>query len=225
MVKNTNKENNMKTIFKFNKIIILMFFGFALTMLLVGGVQANPLNTTQTPLNLMQVFPDFLAGGLDLRYTGNTLTLTDNDSSYFNYSPDGTWQPDLTGTFDYNLVANFNGSGLFSDGSLTITRDSNTYLNAHLTNFGFFMSGSAGIFEFTGNITAKDASVNIGPGIGIIAGSFDISPGHNPGDFSGTADVDPFTTSVPEPSTILLLSLGISFLLFSMARMTGKQRN
>ena len=132
----------------------------------------------------------------------------------------------------YNLDANFNGDGTFSDGSISITYNgtfdltgsavgdnftSGTALIADLADFGFSGTGAAGAFEFTytnisGDLLAFFTDLNdVG---GIIAGTFDQAPVTGDwdsnmsfqGDFAATSNVDTF---VPVPAAVWLFGSGL----------------
>lgn len=125
----------------------------------------------------------------------------------------GSLEAITAGLGDFTLSATIDGSGVMSSGTFTILGSvptlafaGPTLLTGTLTNFGF--GGAGSVLEWEFSVTGGDAAGLYTQTGGIILGGsgFGGSFGSNfSASFTATADVG----LVPEPSTALLLGLGL----------------
>lgn len=174
---------------------------------------------------------------------GGTFTV---DGSLMSLNVDGNGSIQVTGSTDYTLIANFDLSGNFIDGDISITgttTDANfsgtNLLSGDILDFGFSGTGQAGSFEFTFDNLIGDFAA-YGAEAGTIISTTDFSIGFpnysgswdplNDGntafwtqEFSGTAEINTFALNpVPVPAAAWLFGSGL-IALFSTAR--SKKRN
>lgn len=174
-----------------------------------SSVQADPLNLTPTR-------PDISALNLGLSFTSSTSSFRATGSSpnsFFLFTgTNGATTAINNGS--YALNATINSAGVFSGGTFSIMGNGGTLLTGALTSFGFTNSGSgSGTFEFTFNTISSNPLFGFGPTGGIILSSSNLTPGNWSfvSNFSGTASSNNFATpaaAIPEPASIILLSLG-----------------
>ena len=160
--------------------------------------------------------PDIFSGFGSVTYTAATdsLVVTGNPQTIFsggvNYSI-------LAGLTDLTLTATIDDFGVMSSGSLSILGtapglgfNSGTLLTGTLTNLGFAGAGSVLEWEFT--VTGGDAAGLWGGATGgLILGGSGFG-GNWTSNFSASFTATSDTGAVPEPSTALLVGLGLAAL-------------
>ncbi len=203
--------------------LVACFFMFS------AAVQATPLN-----LELLD-FPDIFSGGIDVTHdagadafnaSGFALTLDD----------DGIGPAEAITNGIFNISATIDDAGT-ATGLLTINGtiptlgfNSGTLLTGNLTDFGFKPAGGDPL-EFLFNVASGDAAGLYGTTAGVIlsgtnfggsfAVDFDNLIAGIPGTGSGVSNTAP---PIPEPSTILLLMIGLGVVGgCSVLRKRGKQ--
>lgn len=171
------------------------------------------------PLGLTAVNPDiYSAVDVDYdgtRFWGNTTGATGQLKPGFEPITDLT----------YALSALVDGTGALSAGgifsifggipSLGIS-PATLLVSGNLTNFGWFFDvdpvtlvpSGYGVFEFLFDTTGGAAPLGFGPKGGIIITSFDLTGSDFGSSFKGTSTSDTFAAPVPEPSSLVLLTLG-----------------
>jgi hypothetical protein len=155
------------------------------------------------------------SGQLVIGYTGNQ-TLTD---------PAGTIG--YVGGGSYSLIANFDGAGNFTGGTVSATGteiqgwtdfQSGTIVTGDLTDFGWSGANSAGFFEFTyNNITGDFGNLwggsEDGPGIIISTSTLSPSAVDWDADLDFQADINATSanvdTFVPVPAAVWLFGSGL----------------
>jgi hypothetical protein len=187
----------------------------ALLLTFPGGAKAAPLNLDLLPVG-PGADPDIFMGFGSVSYTAGsqTFTITGQPQTLFS---GGVSNAIAAGLSDYSLSATIDNSGALISGTLQIGGtvaalgyNSGTLLTGSLTAFGFDTALSP--FEFEFSVTGGDAAplwsslpggiILTGTGFGgTFASDFSSS-------FVGTGD----TGVVPEPSTALLLGLGLGAL-------------
>lgn len=177
-------------------------------------------SASATPLGVvLEPEPDIFIDFASVNYVAatDTLTITGFASNVDNF---GVVNQAITGgTFD--LTATVNDLGVLSAGSLTVggtvatapfNWNSGTILTGNLTAIGF-PDGVAGALEFLFTATGGDAQSEYGGTgavtIGIVNGFGGDWTNDFSASFSATGDVG---TLVPEPSTGLLLSMGLGIM-------------
>ena len=131
----------------------------------------------------------------------------------------------ITGGSSYSLIANFDGSGIFVDGTVSalgialsgdLNFQSGTIVTGDLTVFGYGGSGSAGTFDFLFDNVGGDFAAFYTSYAGIVintttlssaSGNWDTGGLDFQADFSATSvNVD---TTVPVPAAIWLFGSGL----------------
>lgn len=140
-----------------------------------------------------------------------TLTLSDNNSvagvAATMFFSDGSSFEGFFGL--YELIANFDSNGDFSDGTLTITHYSgaipslgsftsgSVLLSADIVDFGFEGTNSAGVFDFVyDNIGGVLADVYLGAGGGTVGGSGQEGTILSPFDVTANSPIGTWTQSM-----------------------------
>ena len=191
----------------------------AVAVLLGAGTsQASLLN-----LNL-ETFPDFFTSAGTLEYDSMSDSLTMLGGAIF-LDDDGVGAPEMVTGGVFDLFASVDSLGTFSAGTVSITGTvgsfvSGTLLTGDLTAFGFPTAARSPL-EFLFSVTGGDAAGLYG-GVGATAGIAIVgntgcssTTGCNfmfpfSSSFPGEAMSDTATLStVPEPSTVFLIGLGL----------------
>lgn len=204
--------------------------------LLILALALVPSLALATPLNLiLEPSPDVTAGTIDVTYNAGTQTLS---ASGFSLQLDFV---NLDNIGFYTVVAGVDNSGTFTgSGTISITGDKTPFgdplLLGNLTNFGWFGDGAGMLLEFEFAVTGGSlAGLFSGPGGSILSSGsstftdwnsswdnlLDFGFGPTPGTGAGTSDTAPV---VPEPSTGLLLALGLTVLGRRSRRSTSPSR-
>ena len=186
----------------------------AVAGLLIGQTAlAAPLGLDLLPLGPGSD-PDIFAGLGNVTYTAATDSLVVSAQPQTIFSG-GASNGITAGLSDFSLTATIDDFGNLVGGALSISGvvpalgfNSGTLLTGNLTNFGF--GGAGSVLEWEFNVTGGDAAGLWGGQLGgvILGGSgFGGSWGSDfSASFTATADVG----IVPEPSTVLLLGIGLS---------------
>jgi len=167
-----------------------------------------------TPLGLTSTTPDITSGYIEVTYNATTDAFL--ASGFALTYDDGSGPVNILSTPAWTLSATIDSSGVLSGGTLSI----GTLLSGNLTDVGF-VSSSAGALEFLFDVTGGSYASAYGSTGGVILGapngwtgswasSFD-NVGGLTGYGLGEGVADTFSV-VPEPSTALLLAMGISAL-------------
>jgi hypothetical protein len=180
------------------------------------------------PLSLVVSNPDIFSGNLHLDYdfgtTTGAFTVTGNAS---NFTGTDLVLRSITGG-TYNLNATLNASGVLQPGGTfsiagaitSLGIPNSTLLAGNLTSFGFAPNppSTSATFEFLYNVTSSQALLGFGPIGGTKLNAISVlTPAYTFGtDFHSTnsnVTGDSFAP-VPEPSTILMMGLGLVGLWF-----------
>lgn len=151
--------------------------------------------------------PDLTSGFIDVSYNATTDAFS---ASGFSLTYDSTYNQapaavDL-GYEGWTLSATIDSSGVLSSGILSI--DGGGMLSGTLTAVGF-ISNSAGALEFLFDVTGGSLAGDYGSTGGVILGIPNGWTGSWANDFSASNSIANTFKVVPEPSTALLLTLGI----------------
>ena len=188
-------------------VMLALVLGLVFAAAASNSVKADPIGLTPTP-------PDISALNLALTFnsSANSFVVTGSaPNSFFLFTNANNVSSNISNG-NYVLNATLNSLGAFSGGTFTIMGNGGTLLTGALTSFGFSSSTiGQGTFEFTFNTISSNSALGFGPNGGIILTSTDLGPGPSSWcNFMGTASANTFSTaaSVPEPTSIVLLSLG-----------------
>ena len=184
--------------------------GLAIAVTTAGLLAANSANAALLGLNLDPA-PDIFSSFITVDYDMGTQTLT-ADGFALNLF-DGADNAIAGGTF--SLTASVDNSGVLSGGSLMIGGttggfNSGTLLTGSLTALGFDDAGGDPL-EFMFDVTGGDLAGMYGSSGGIIMTNTGFNAGlftgnFTSGDMAASSDTG-VPTSVPEPESLLLLSL------------------
>lgn len=192
-----------------------MFRALALT----AGVLTFTAAAEAGPLGLAGPKPgaaDIYTGGLDISYDAATGLFTAMVEGIGNYNPGFSDIKDLT----YSLSASVDSTGALSGGHLEVfgsiadlglgsTGAPISLLTGTVTDFGSTFETGFSVFELLFEVDSKAAGLGFGTKGGIILSSWDLSGASFASSFESTMAMGAGDTyAVPEPSTLLLLTLG-----------------
>ena len=187
--------------------------------LAVGPAHATPLNLTLQGDPFVDIFSQFQST------TYNATTDALSVSAFVGKIRTGGTDYPVTGGM-FTLSATVDSAGVLSAGGIlsitgtnaTLSYNSGTLLTGNLMLIGF-PNGTAGVLEFTFQVTGGDAaSLYGGNGAtgGVIVGITNGFPGDWSSNFSasfnGVNDVGTPFGAIPEPSSLLLLAPGLAAL-------------